>query len=236
MECESLLDGIHWQLAENAERRKPADVVPEGLKKTKRRVSDSPGTRGRPRIALSDCEESTKATKLRLLHEKMLAAAQAVLDAEEDEELVDAWNQKYEWFGAAPLDDNSPLSNNVREFYHSLPQNSIIKTVLIKDLYKGYTQGEIMELLGLSQARVSEALSAQNTKPLSYYLSSLGIPRNRCPLAEMYVLNWFAFACPVPSGRNNRVFFGTAISMYFEYRMWCAQCEVCSVIHFLFIY
>jgi DNA-directed RNA polymerase specialized sigma24 family protein len=227
MQTDSKLDGTHWQLAEGQERKKPAELVPQDLRKQQRRVSHSSG-RGRPKLVFTDCAESTKDTKLRLLHEKLLAAAQKILDEEDDQELVEMWKNKYEWFGPAPPDEDSLLSQNVKEFYQSLPQTSLIRTVLIKDLYKGYTQREIAELLDVTQARVSQALNTE-TKPLSYYLSSLGIPRNRCPLAEMYVLNWFATACPVPSGRNNRVFFGTPTSMYFEYRMWCAQCEVsCS--------
>lgn len=226
MQSDSKLDGVHWQLSEGSERRKPADLVPQDLRKQQRRVSHSPA-RGRPKLVATDCAESTKETKLRLLHEKLLAAAQKILDEEEDQELVEMWQNKYAWFGPAPLDEDSPLAQNVKEFYESLPQSSIIKTVLIKDLYKGYTQREITELLDVTQSRVSKALNTES-KPLSYYLSSIGIPRNRCPLAEMYVLNWFATACPVPSGRSNRVFFGTPTSMYFEYRMWCTQCEVCS--------
>lgn len=232
MESDCALDGQHWQLKDGAQRAKATNYLPE--KKLKRRVSDSPtAARGRSRLAFTDCAKSTQYEKLRGLHEKLVAAAQKILAEEEDTELVEMWKKKYDWFGDAPIEDDSLLVENVKELYQSLPQSSIIKTVLIKDLYKGYTQKEIMDLLDLSRARVSEALSIE-TKPLSYYLSSLGIPRNRCALAEIYVLNWFSSACPVPSGKNNRCFFGTPISMYFEYRMWCAQCEVCNCLFVVF--
>lgn len=213
------LDGVKW----SSPTTKRAKSSPTVEKKLKRRVSES-SNRGRPTLVYDDNENSVKAQKLGEFNDKMRRAIEKVLAAEEDQTLVAAWRERY-YPTEHDADPESLLSLNVKEFYESLPKSSLIKTVLIKDLYKGYTQKEICALLDLSQSRVSKALNTE-TKALSYYLSSLGIPRNRCVLAEMYVLNWFSIACQVPSGRNRRCFVGTAVSMYFEYRTWCLQCEV----------
>lgn len=213
------LDGVKWA----SPTTKRAKTSPPVEAKLKRRASDSTD-RGRPTLLYDDNAKSVKAQKLGEFNEKMRQAIEKVLADEVDQTLVAAWRERY-YPTEHDADPESLLSLNVKEFYDSLPKSSLIKTVLIKDLYKGYTQKEICALLDLSQSRVSVALNTE-TKPLSFYLSSLGIPRNRCVLAEMYVLNWFSIACQVPSGRNRRCFVGTAVSMYFEYRTWCLQCEV----------
>lgn len=210
------LDGDYWN--SSGDRNKQTTFQPP---KQKRKVSDG-HSRGRPAIAFDDLSEITQERKLAQLHNRMLETVTKVL-ADEDVELAEAWKDRYGFFGTPTPE--SLLSLNAKELYDSLPQTSLIKTVLIKDLYKGYTQKEIVELLGLSQSRVSFALATE-TRPLSYYLSSLGIPRNRSAEAETHVLNWFLITCQVPSGRNRRCFLGTPTAMYFEYRTWCLQSEV----------
>lgn len=212
------MDGSYWTNLQD--RNKPSQFQPA----TQKRKISHGSNRGRPGIQFDDLEKSTQERKLLEFNNKMLEIVTKVLADEPDKELVEAWKRQYDWFGDVKTE--SLLTVNVKDLYHSLPHTSLIKTVLIKDLYKGYTQAEIVDLLGLSKARVSAALSA-DTKPLSYYLSSLGIPRNCNVEAEMHVLNWFLIACQVPSGRNRRCFLGTAAAMYFEYRTWCLQCEVC---------
>lgn len=178
---------------------------------------------------------------LKKFNEEIVAVVCSILE-ERDPDLVATWVKEYGWdprfesYQKNPEPEVDPIfpnpleavCQNVVKFFHSLPATSLIRTIIIRDLFENAPNNFIAERLDLTVRRIQIANQSDN-QPLPYYLNNLAIPRNRLGFSETHVLNWILMVCLIPSGRNRRCFFGTFGSMYAEYYTWTVQFNFPSV-------
>jgi hypothetical protein len=188
------------------------------------------------------CVSRVQERKLQSFHETLLSRINLVLAGESDAGLKRAWMKKHgQYLDAAWArkfieinhepnisEESAILSKNVVSFYQSLPKGSVIRTCVVNQLFDNIPAASISKSLDISIRRVSKARNT-NSKPLSYYMSHLELPRNRLGPKEVHVLNWIMMYCIVPSGKSARCFYGTFAGMYSEYHAWTVRCEFPSV-------
>lgn len=112
------------------------------------------------------------------------------------------------------------LTNLKTELYDQIPVFSPLRTVLIKILSRNVPSRHVSQLLDISQRNVNKCKNTE-CHPFSYYVNSLGLPRDKLGVRETHLLNWLDEHAPVPSGCSKRYYEGGPIAMYFEYIMDC---------------
>jgi hypothetical protein len=150
----------------------------------------------------------------------VIDAIDEVFQAESDDDLVDEFTLRYLFpldptFHDAMEDYNSQditlLLKNLRAFYDSIPDNSPIRTSIIRTLFHDLPAKFISSFLGVDISSVYKATSDEREVPeLRFYLTQLEFLRNRLGEREKTLFDWFIVRCTVPSGRNKRYYrFGT---------------------------
>jgi hypothetical protein len=164
----------------------------------------------------------------------VIDAIDEVFQAESDDDLVDEFTLRYLFpldptFHDAMEDYNSQditlLLKNLRAFYDSIPDNSPIRTSIIRTLFHDLPAKFISSFLGVDISSVYKATSDEREVPeLRFYLTQLEFLRNRLGEREKTLFDWFIVRCTVPSGRNKRYYrFGTPESMWLEYASYCMK-------------
>lgn len=118
-------------------------------------------------------------------------------------------------------DDNTKIASNVAQFYKRLPTNSVIRSSAMQEFYADVNMSTVTSYLDLTERSIRGSRTV-NAKPLTYYLTNLGIPRDRLGLAEDYAVDWLEML-QEPSGKTNKCYFGRFKSMYSDYFKWCLK-------------
>jgi hypothetical protein len=145
-----------------------------------------------------------------------------------DGALTQAWYERHPHFldyhvqGHTSKECNQSLARNVKDFYHDIPCSSPIRAAVVKTLFAGIPTTVTASCLGVTSRSIRYA-SNRSVKPLSYYLHSMGFPRDRLGSKEDQLLAYICLSCPVPSGRKKRYYFGTPTSMYIHYHLWAGD-------------
>lgn len=160
-------------------------------------------------------------------HTEILGSVNSVL-ATKDASLKRAWESQYGPGLDMDLDpnvtsatSNLKVTNNVVQFYNALPPNSVVRTSALNQLFDGVATSSVCDLLSVKQRTVYRAREAES-KPLEYYLTNLGIPRDRLGEAEDWAVVWLD-ALQEPSGKPCKCYIGLFKSMYAEYLAWCVK-------------
>ena len=185
---------------------------------------------GRPKVPFSPkLSPQTQHYKLKSLHKKILNCVNKIL-SESECDLVKRWKDIYSNFFIFPTaveaqidrdNDNEVLSRNIEKLYSSIPINSPVRSALFTTLFEGVSLPSVSKITGLTVSGVYKARD-RKANSFDYYIRSLGIPRDKLGQRELLLLDWFREFCIVPSGRHQRVFFGTFIGMFLEYFTWAS--------------
>ena len=117
--------------------------------------------------------------------------------------------------------DVEVLKRKLREFYKSVPSNSVARRSSFKTFCEDVPHRLARDITGLQPRSLRKAREdTKGARPSAYYLRELGTPRDRLGERRDRLLEWLQVHCVVESGSSVRRFGGTLEGTYALYCDW----------------